>query len=109
MSNEEEVKSPLTSQQLEEWVGVVEDKAWKAQAETSACRFLLGNLLGQLQHMGLLDASAFIAKLRSGLPPDMDNVQTQTGIADLLDDLQLFFHQQPKGNPGEGSSGGVFH
>lgn len=94
---------------LEEWVGVVEDKAWAAQAEASACRFLLGNLLGELQHMGLLDAGAFITKLRSALPPDMDNAQTQMGIADLLDDLQLFFHQQPKGNPGEGNPGGVFH
>lgn len=109
MADEEELKSPLTSQQLEEWVGVVEDKAWDAQAETSACRFLLGNLLGELQCMGLLDAGAFITKLRSALPPNMGNAQTQIGIADLLDDLQLFFHQQPKSNPGEGSPSGVFH
>ncbi len=109
MPDEPDMQSPLTSQQLEEWVGVVEDKAWDAQAETSACRFLLGNLLAELQGMGLLDASAFITKLRSALPPDMDNAQTRIGIADLLDDLQLFFHGQPKSSPGEGSPGGVSH
>lgn len=91
MADEEELKSPLTSQQLEKWVGEVEDKAWAAQTDTSACRFLLGNLLGELQDMGLLDAGAFITKLRSALPPDMDSAQTRIGIADLLDDLQLFF------------------
>lgn len=108
MTEEQNPNIQLSSAELEAWVGKVEDKTWSAQAETSACRFLLGNLLVELQGMGLIDAGEFISKLRTALPPDMDNAQTRLGIADLLDDLQLFFHQ-PNDTQGAGNSGGVFH
>lgn len=108
MTDEPDLPPPLTTEEMETWVGEVEDKAWFAQAESSGCRFLLGNLLAELQRMGLMNAGDFITKLRLSLPPDIDNVQTSLGIGNLLDDLQLFFHE-PKGNPGAGNPGDVFH
>lgn len=108
MSVKIDPKGPLTPEQVEAWVGAVEDKAWAAQAEVSACRFLLGNLLSELQGIGLIDAGAFISRLRMSLSPDMHTAQARLGIADLLDDLELFFHQ-PKSTPGAGNPSGVFH
>ncbi len=108
MTEKSEPRTQLTAAQVEAWVGEVEDKTWSAKAEASACRFLLGNLLVELQGMGLMDAGEFISRLRLALPPDMDNAQARLGVADLLDDLQLFFHQ-PKSTEGAGNPGGVFH
>lgn len=63
-NDELEPRTPLTPAQIEAWCGVIEDKAWAAKAEVSGCRFVLGNLLAELQHTGLIDAAAFISRLR---------------------------------------------
>ena len=80
---------------LKRWIGVVEDKAWDAQAEASACRFVLGNLLVELQAKGVINAGAFIAKLRQAALQDTDNGPARFGICELLDSLHLHFHEQP--------------
>ena len=95
---------------LKSWIGVVEDKAWDAQAEASACRFVLGNLLVELQAKGVINAGAFIAKLRQAALQDTDNGPARFGICELLDSLHLHFHEQPStGIQGAGNPNGVFH
>lgn len=110
MDEELNKAQPLTQAQMEAWVGVVEDKAWLAQSESAACRFVLGNLLQVLHNNALMDAKVFIDQLTvfaSGKNMQ-DDQMTKLGIDDLLQDLKLHFHQ-PSGSGGEGSQGGAFH
>ncbi|ATA53105.1 hypothetical protein CKY39_07645 [Variovorax boronicumulans] len=99
---------PLTQEETEKWIGEVEDKAWMANAEVFACRFLLGNLLSELNDRGLMDATAFVSRLQAGLtsPPQGLSQQQKFGLEDLLRDLQLHFAHP---SDGEAGSGRVFH
>lgn len=99
---------PLTQEETEKWIGEVEDKAWMANADVFACRFLLGNLLSELHDSGLVDAPAFVSRLQAGVAGSQQGLseQQKLGLEDLLRDLQLHF-ARPKGS--EAGSGCVFH
>lgn len=96
---------PMTQEETEKWIGEVEDKAWMANAEVFACRFLLGNLMNELHDSGLMDAPAFVSRLQAGSQRGLSE-QHKLGLEDLLRDLQLHF-ARPKDS--EAGSGGVFH
>ena len=85
---------PLSQEETEKWIGEVEDRAWEANANGFACRFLVGNLLAELNASNIVNVPVFLARLKLGLSSgeqDQLNAQQRLGLTNLLDDLQLFF------------------
>jgi len=106
-SNVPENLLPLSPEETEKWIGEVEDRAWDANATSFACRFLLGNLLAELNARSLVNAPAFLARLKLALSSgeqDHLSAQQQLGLTSLLDDLQLFFATPENSAAGSSSS-----
>lgn len=90
--------------ELEEWIGKVEDKVWVAERDAAVSRFVLGNLVLELGRSGVIDAHRFIQKLQVAAPlhPDYPEV-----VQDFLAELQRCLPDDgPDGEPGESR---VFH
>lgn len=63
-----EERPPLTQEELENWIGTLEDRAWVATTGQYADRFLLINLVAWFNRAGLLDANAMLDAMVSVLP-----------------------------------------
>ena len=81
---------------LPDWIGKVEDKAWLAACDAAVSRFVLGNLVLDLGRMGLLDARGFIERLRL-LVPSHPDVPHRDAMGEFLTELESCL---PK--PGDG-------
>ncbi len=53
---------------LPDWIGQVEDRAWLAARDAAVSRFVLGNLVLELGQRGAIDARQFIARLQAAAP-----------------------------------------
>lgn len=92
---------------LPDWIGKVEDKAWMAARDAAVSRFVLGNLVLELGHMGAIDARRFIQKLLVVAPQHPDQPEA---VREFLEELQRCL--PPPGDDGEGGEHGaprVFH
>lgn len=78
---------PVTVDELNERLLVLEDVATLARDMEAATRFVLGNLVLKLDRAGVVDAQEFI----KGLRPGLIELETSTRWAAklLLDDLQI--------------------
>lgn len=94
---------------LQDWIGKVEDKAWLAARDAAVSRFVLGNLVLELGQIGALDARRFIARLQAVAPLHPDRPHQQA-IQEFLEELQRCLPAPGAG--GGGSAPGaprVFH
>lgn len=94
-------------EQLEEWIGEVEDKAWAAARDAATSRFLLGNLVLELGRSGVIDAERFIRNLLTAAPrhPDYPK-EIQEFLEELLRCLPI---PEEGGGDGEPGAPRVFH
>ena len=83
---------------LPDWIGKVEDKAWLAARDAAVSRFVLGNLVLDLGRMGLLDARGFIERLRL-LVPSHPDVPHRDAMGEFLTELESCL-PKPGGGPG---------
>ena len=83
---------------LPDWIGKVEDKAWLAACDAAVSRFVLGNLVLDLGRMGLLDARGFIERLRL-LVPSHPDVPHRDAMGEFLTELESCL-PKPGGGPG---------
>ena len=94
---------------LPDWIGKVEDKAWLAACDAAVSRFVLGNLVLELGQRGAIDAGRFIARLQAAAPLHPDPPHQQA-IQEFLVELQRCLPE-----PGASGAGGepgvpqVFH
>ena len=72
---------------LPDWIGQVEDRAWLAARDAAVSRFVLGNLVLELGQRGAIDAGRFIARLQAVAPLHPDPPHQQA-IQEFLAQLQ---------------------
>ena len=94
---------------LPDWIGQVEDRAWLAARDAAVSRFVLGNLVLELGQRGAIDAGRFIARLQAVAPLHPDPPHQQA-IEEFLVELQRCL-PAPDAGGGGGAPGAprVFH
>ena len=93
---------------LPDWIGQVEDRAWLAARDAAVSRFVLGNLVLELGRTGrLIDAHGFIDRLFVWAQQAPDHSQ---GLQEYLQEIR-FLLPAPDESGGRGEPGApvVFH
>ncbi len=84
MGADKSPKEPL-AEDLPDWIGKVEDKAWMAARDAAVSRFVLGNLVLELGSVGAIDARRFIQRLLTAVPSHPDQPEA---VQEFLEELQ---------------------
>lgn len=98
----EEEPEDNSPEDLEKWLGQVEDKAWMAERDAAVSRFVLGNLVLELGTTGAIDARRFIARLLALAPSHPDQ---PAAVLEFLAELQRCLPES--GESGAGGAPGV--
>lgn len=79
---------PLSLEEMNERMGEIEDKAWLAESRSAALKFIVANLLIELDKRSVIDGPAFIALLETAVP--QLETPAQMSVTEIFEQLRKY-------------------